>query len=124
LGEADLAKDIEEIFVVRDAIVHNHIWEAQVNAQNMRLVSACLPGWYGDSKFSSVVDQSTRQTRRLHLDVFPTRIHKGTAATVLRKVAQGLRLLEEQDTRYVHLLPQCVSVEKRDVPFYEWVEEL
>jgi hypothetical protein len=126
LGATELANDVEEIFVVRDVIAHGHIWEASVrwSEQGMKLDRVERRASFGDKKFDRIVEPATRQTRRLHLDVFPTRIHRGTAIAALKKCAEVLRFLEGLDQRYVYLEPEYVTWESRDVPFYEWVDHL
>jgi hypothetical protein len=128
LGAGDLVDDIEEVFVLRDIIVHNHIWTAAMrwdDSSGMALDSAEKLPAYGDQKFNRVVDSKTRATRRLHLDVFPNRIHRATAITVLKKTVEVLRFLEGLDRRYVYLSqPLHVTRGKQLVPFYKWVDGL
>jgi len=128
LGDGDLPNDIEEIFVLRDIIAHNHIWAAEMrwdDSTGMALDSAEKLPAYGDKKFDRIVDLKTRTTRRLHLDVFPNRIHRATAVTVLKKTVEVLKFLEGLDRRYVYLSqPWHVAKGKKLVPFYKWVEGL
>jgi len=128
LGARDIADDAEELFVVRDAIAHNHLWDATFRWDDevgMRLSSARrLPG-YGDKKFERAVDPARRMTKRLGLDVFPTRVHRGTAVVVLKKCVEILQFLESLDRRYVYLSqPWRVKVSSNLVPFYDWVKGL
>ena len=55
LSAGGLADDVEELFVLRDAIAHNHIWEATVagdDTKGLALISATLRAGYGDDKFN------------------------------------------------------------------------
>jgi hypothetical protein len=128
LGTGDLASDIEEVFVLRDIIAHNHIWTAAMrwdDNSGMALDSAEKLPVYGDQKFNRVVDSTTRSTRRLHLDAFPNRIHRATAIAVLKKSVEVLKFLEGVDRRYVYLSqPWHVTRGKQLVPFYKWVDGL
>ena len=128
LGAGDLASDTEEVFVLRDAIAHNHIWTAATrwdDKSGMALDAAEQLSAYGDQKFRRVVDPVTRLTRRLQLDVFPSRIHRATAVAVLKKAVEVLRFLEALDRRYVYLSqPWHVARGKQLVPFYGWVDSL
>lgn len=122
-----LADTIEEIFVVRDAIAHAHLWTAKISWTENDLRFAQLPErlpGYGDKKFERLVDPDSRTTRQLKLDVFPTRIHRRTAITALKKAAEALEFLESKDRRFVYLTPQHVHFGGRLVPFYKWVCEL
>ncbi len=126
-GANDLADRIEEIFVVRDAIAHGHLWTAKISwaENNLQFTQqpVKLPG-YGDDKFKRSVDLNSRTTRRLKLDVFPTRIHRRTAIAVLKESAKALKFLESKDRNFVYLTPQQVQFEGKLVPFYKWVREL
>ncbi|HEY2802055.1 MAG TPA: hypothetical protein VGI85_15805 [Chthoniobacterales bacterium] len=128
LGAVDLAHDVEEVFVIRDAIAHNHLWAASVrwdDSIGMTLDTAEKLPAYGDHKFNRVVDPKTRATRRLRLDAFPNRIHRATAVAVLKKTVEVLRCLEAIDRRYVYLSqPWHVARGKKLVPFYKWVDGL
>ncbi len=128
LSAGDLAHEIEEVFVLRDIIAHNHIWTAAMrwdDSSGMALDSAEKLSAYGDDKFNRVVDSGTRATRRLHLDAFPTRIHRATATTVLKKTVEALKFLERLDRRYVYLSqPWHVTRGNKLVPFYKWVDGL
>jgi hypothetical protein len=128
LGSIELANDIEEVFVLRDIIAHNHIWKAAVcwdDSGEMALDSAAKLPAYGDEKFDRVVDPKTRTSRRLKLDAFPLRIHRATAIAVLKKTCEVLKFLEGLDRQYVYLSqPWHVRRGKQLVPFYKWVDSL
>jgi len=126
LGAVELADDVEEVFVVRDAIAHNHLWEATIaenDEKGLDLISATLRPGYGDKKFARIVDTKTRQTRRLHLDVFPNRIHRKTAIVAIQKCAEVLRFLEKKDIRFVSIEPIIVRGSEV-VGFYKWAHGL
>jgi hypothetical protein len=128
LGGVELANDIEEVFVLRDIIAHNHIWTAAIrwdDSGEMALDSAEKLPACGDQKFDRVVDPKTRATRRLKLDAFPNRIHRATAIAVLKKTCEVLKFLEGLDRRYVYLgQPWRVRRGTQLVPFYTWVDSL
>lgn len=123
----DLADRVEEIFVVRDAIAHAHLWAGKIawTENNLKFAEKAmlLPG-YGDEKFKRIVDLNSRTTRGLKLDVFPTRIHRRTAIVVLKESAKALKFLESKGRNFVYLTPQQVLVERKFVSFYKWVAEL
>ena len=92
LSAGELADEVEELFVLRDVIAHNHVWEATIaehDSKGLALVAATLRPRYGDEKFARTVDPQTRRTRRLHLDVFPNRIHRQTAVVVLQNASRS-----------------------------------
>jgi hypothetical protein len=124
--ETALAEKVEEIFVVRHAIAHAHLWKAKVDQIDLRFIElpTRLPG-YGDNNFDKVVDPSSRTTRRLKLDVFPSRIHRGTAITVLKECADALESLESKHKEFfLPLAHRQVRFRGKSVRFYKWVREL
>ncbi len=111
---------LEELFVVRDVIAHNHLWEAQVtwNEQmGMQLASTARQEGYGDKKFDKVLDSKERKTRLLGVNLFPTRICRADAVLVLRNVVEFLLFLEREDRRYFYISPQIVKF-KGDVRLF------
>jgi hypothetical protein len=127
LQAAGLADDVEEIFVLRDVIAHNHMWEATIaddDVKGLVVVSATKRPGYGDDKFDRVVDLATRRTRRLHLDVFPNRIHRQTAIVALEKCVEVLRFLENSDRSFVGSTDPHVIWRSQPVAFFEWVDKL
>jgi hypothetical protein len=124
--ETPLAEKIEEIFAVRHAIAHAHLWKAKVDEIDLRFIEppVRLPG-YGDKNFDKIVDPSSRTTRKLKLDVFPTRIHRGTAITVLKECAKALESLESKHKEFfLPLRHRTIRLGDKSVPFYKWAREL
>jgi hypothetical protein len=112
---------------VRDALAHAHLWKAKIlwTENDLRFAEqpVRLPS-YGDKKFHKIVDLNSRGTRQLKLDIFPTRIYRGTAAIALKVCAEALQFLESKDRRFVYLTPQSARVGGKFIPFYQWVREL
>jgi len=127
LGEGAIGDKVEEIFVVRDAIAHSHLWTAKIswteNDLNFVEPPTRLRG-FGDKKFQKNVDLTSRMTRKLKLHVFPTRIDRDTALIVLKQTAAALKILESKDRRFVYLTPQHVAFAGKLVPFYDWIEQI
>ena len=85
--------DVDELFVIRDAIAHNHIWHAQFATGRKRWME--LPS--GDHKWQAAVDPDTGTTRRLKLKVQPTMIDRYDVAVVLDKVLATLGFINGQE---------------------------
>jgi hypothetical protein len=118
---------LEELFVVRDVIVHNHLWEAQITwdeQMTMGLVSANREEGYGDKKFDKVLNPAERKTRQLGLNLFPTRICRTDAVLVLKNVVEFLLFLENGDRRYIYISPQPVKFKGNMVNFTDLVASL
>jgi hypothetical protein len=118
---------IEELFVVRDVIAHNHVWEAQYTWDEqvgMRLIAAQLRDGYGDAKFRRVLDTNSRKTRQLGINLFPTRICRNDAVVVLKVAVDFLLFLENEDRRYLYISQQSVKFDGNYVLFVNLVSSL
>jgi hypothetical protein len=109
----DLAHDVSEIFAIRDAIVHNHLWKAEIDPVTMKFTSTpeLLPGYGEGKRFEAVMDPKTRLSRRLKLNLFPPRISRRDAYIVFKTAVRTLEQLEKMDRRYVYLvrLPEVLN---------------
>ena len=117
---------LEELFVVRDVVAHNHLWDAKIkyNEHGLELISASLLPEYGDKKFKKVVDWNTRKTRLLGLNVFPTRICRADAVIALKCTLDVLAFLEKADRRYFYITPQLVKFKEQMTTFRDLIQQL
>ena len=109
-SDRELAESITEVFALRDAIAHNHLWKADVywdDAGKLRFGSPpkLLEG-YGDKRLHRVMDSDTRRSHILGLDLFPPRIWRRDAYLTLNVVFKALEALEEMDRNYFYISPQ------------------
>jgi len=106
-SERELGKDIDEVIAIRDAVVHNHLWEADVYwGEDRRLRFKTPPNLlegFGNKRQRRVMDPKTRQSRRLGLNLYPLRIWRVDAYTSLRVVARALEALEAKDRNYFYI---------------------
>jgi hypothetical protein len=109
----DLAHDVNEIFAIRDAIVHNHLWKGEIDPVTMKFTSPpeLLPGYGEGKRFEAVMDPKTRLSRRLKLNLLPPRISRRDAYIVFKTAVRALEQLEKMDRRYVRLarLPEVLN---------------
>ena len=118
---------LQELFVIRDAIVHNHLWQAKIawdKDMDLRLLSAVKWEGSGDSKLSDVIDGSTRKTKILGLNLFPTRIAKEDAILVLKQSAEILQFIEENGSKLVNVSNQDVMFRGHLVEYLDLVSSL
>lgn len=123
----ELFQRVEELFVVRDTIAHNHVWEANVSWDEdgkLKLVDAQLVKGYGDKKFGKVVDNSTRKTRILKLNVFPNRICRSDAIIVLKTAFDFLSTLERKDHNYFSVSTLIVKYKGVVIPFEKFMSDI
>lgn len=89
--------DVTEIFVLRDALAHNHLWRLETDwseEPTTRLLGLILGG---DSKYRAATDLSTGLTKAHSLHVVPTQIVKSDAKKVLSIVGEAIQALCEAD---------------------------
>jgi hypothetical protein len=88
------AEEVTEIFVVRDCLVHDHLWELTV-AQTLDsediVVTRAVKRAGGDKKYEAVVDHG--RTRVLGISVIPTTIDRVDAGKIIRVVARCIDLM-------------------------------
>lgn len=124
----ELAANLEEAIVVRDAIIHNHIWRALITDYP----DGCLRFFgrprlrkgYGDTKFKRVRKRGTLFTRRLRLNVFPTRVCRDDARIVVKTVAAALRALEARKREYFPIADMTFEFRRTDLTFYQVADGL
>lgn len=116
-----------EIFVVRDVIAHNHIWEAAIYWDenfDMKLDEAHIIEGYGDRKFREVANHYTRQTTKLHLNLFPTRINWDDFLIVFKELMGFLVAVEKQNANYFRISNEFVQFKGNIVKFTEVAKSL
>jgi hypothetical protein len=78
---------LTEIYVLRDAIFHNHLWEIDFSWSGspvMVMHGATKHPAFGDKKYTARVDTIKRRTKALGLSIVPTRINRTDARKVIR----------------------------------------
>ncbi|MEX2170598.1 MAG: hypothetical protein WD851_14885 [Pirellulales bacterium] len=98
-----LQKAVTEVFVLRDAIFHNHLWEIDFTWRPMTLRSATLLPHLEDVKFKTAIDLRTRRTRNLRLHLIPTQVTRRDALKVIDVVWKVLLFLERKDRKYCYV---------------------
>jgi hypothetical protein len=105
--DQNLALDVDEIFAIRDAIVHNHLWEANLYWNNSGALKFASPPkllrGYGNRRLRRVMDPKTRLSRRLKINLFPSRIWRRDAYLVFKTVGRTLATLEAMDRAYFYI---------------------
>lgn len=113
--------NVEEVFVLRDVIAHNHLWEGEVSwyAEGLKFSKSPQLIDGGDVKHRRVVDQVKRVTKRLRLNVLPPRIWRKDAWAVIHVMWKVILDLEAIDRRYVYLSQVYYKTEKGFKKFEE-----
>ncbi|MEA5098156.1 MAG: hypothetical protein VB032_06450 [Burkholderiaceae bacterium] len=102
-------KSLNEVFVLRDAIAHGHVWKLTVSdrkAYGHILCNSSLEESYGDKKYDQTVNKLTRRTRILGLNIVPTAVGRKEVLKVLDMIWRTLnflvkhKLIESNVTRF------------------------
>lgn len=107
---SDFGDILTEVFVVRDVIAHSHIWIAQFyyDQTDMKLISTYLREGYGDKKYKEIVNSKERKTRKLGINVFPTKLSRKDVMIVLKTVTEFLLFHEKNHPKYVGISEKFV----------------
>jgi hypothetical protein len=89
--------ELIEVFLVRNAVAHNHIWHLNVSdsvyVTAPSLASPKELGFQTNKRYSDVVDVDNRRTVRLRLNVNPTAVDRSDVQKVFRVVFQTLKFM-------------------------------
>jgi len=108
-----LSEKLYEIYVLRDLIVHNHIWRISYiekfekgGYDETKIYQKLLEG-YGDKrrekKYISHVDKRRKYTKKLKLNVIPTKVNRGDLIKVFGVMRELFDFLEQQNKDYLPL---------------------
>ncbi len=113
-------EELIEIFIVRDVVIHNHLWEIGFDWSNngMDLVSACSKST-GDGKYKAQVDLNSRKTKKLKLNINPIKIGKNDAMSVLQVMWSTLTYLQNQDLQFCSVTAHHYKYYRKLVRFGE-----
>lgn len=116
-------QDIAEVFVLRDLLAHNHLWEIDFtwDADGPLQVLNVNHAFGGDRKYAQHVDPSTRRTRRLGIHIVPNRVDRRDAALVLKTVWDALELMDADNHTVCPVSPAYVHDGTGLIPFAELV---
>ena len=109
-----LAEKIPEIFAVRHAIAHGHMWhrEISIDMEAPRLLSYGsfeLHEGFGHRKsFFQYVDLDVQRTKLLRINVTPTRLTKVDVAIVMKIVGEYLLFLDNEVSLELNRSPQSI----------------
>jgi len=91
--------EINEIFILRDIITHNHLWEFDLYRDENGIKALKEDGKSsGDSKYLNYVDLDSKTTKKLGLTIIPTHVGKRELIVVLKTVWKILLFLENDDS--------------------------
>ena len=113
-------KRLSELFVVRDAIIHSHVWVikyALPKRGGRRFLSASRKSWSGNNRLEQRLNSKTYRTKLLRFNAIPSRIDGTDVVKTFDVVFTALRFLEQRGANPVALLSITVEHQGLHVPF-------
>ena len=120
-------KSLEEVYVVRDLLIHNHLWEVDYEyggSPNMVLRNASRHPAYGDRKFHDRVNLKTMRTKAQQLHVLPTCVDRRDVVKVFDVIWKMLLLFESTDRFQCYVSHVHVRFNKKTRLFSELRDEI
>lgn len=119
------AEELAEIFVARDVIAHNHVWETKYDWATEELIHETpFLDKKKEAKYVNAVDSLTKRTKLLGLNVVPSKISRRDAVIVLDVVLKTLLFLENQGLQYCSISCCNVTFGGKAMSFNEVVKAL
>jgi hypothetical protein len=118
--------ELIEIFVLRDVIAHNHLWEIDFvwsEESVMTLLQAEKESTAGDKKYEKVVNEQKR-TNALDLNIFPTKVDRTDVSKVFDIVWETLIFLESKNRNQCYVSHLYVRFNGQTRLFGELRDEL
>lgn len=120
-------KALIDVYVIRDAIFHNHLWEIQYSwggSPTMVMHAASKHPAFGDRKYTARVNPATRRTRALGVNVVPTRVDRRDVRKVFDTIWKTLLLFEAQNRFQCYVSHEHVRFDGKSVPFSDVLAQL
>lgn len=120
-------KSLEEVYVVRDLLIHNHLWEVDYEyggSPSMVLRNASKHPAYGDRKFRDRVNLDTMRTKAQQLHVLPTCVDRRDVVKVFDIVWKTLLVFESTDRFQCYVSHEHVRFNKKTRLFSELRDEI
>ncbi|CAN7622065.1 hypothetical protein LJR189_004673 [Acidovorax delafieldii] len=121
-------KDLVEVFLLRNLLLHNHIWHLDVSdVETHGAPTLATPkelGFQTNRHYEDVVDTGRRQTRTLELNASPTSVDRSDAMKVFTVVWNTLSFMNSKDYSHTPLAGRIVRYAGKSRQFEELIEEL
>jgi hypothetical protein len=119
-------KALIDVYVARDAIFHNHLWEIEYScgSPTMVLHGAVKDPAFGDRKYSARVNPATRRTKALGISVVPTRVDRRDVKKVFETVWKTLLFLEHKNRNQCYVSHLHVRFRGKTVLFSDLLQYL
>ena len=118
---------LSELFVLRDAIVHNHVWKLCYVLRpqgGRRLVSALRVSWSGNQRLKERLNPKDLRTKLLRANVIPMRMDRKDVLKAF-DVAHGVfTFLSKRGAKSVRITEEVIGFGGKRLPFSRLRERL
>lgn len=126
-----LATKLYELYILRDLIVHNHIWRISYEFDNdfneVRIYQKLLDG-YGDKKpdkkYVNYVNKRQKRTKKLKLNINPIKVNTLDVIKVFKVLKELFEFLEMKNRAYFPLSNFHFKYNNKFLTFYEIMSEI
>jgi len=119
-------KALTDVYVLRDAVFHNHLWEIEFSwggSPSMVMHGAARHPAFGDKKYAARVNPKTRRTKALGLSVVPIRVNRTDARKVFETLWKTLLFLENKNRNQCDVSDIHVRYRSKTVLFGDLISE-
>uniref|UniRef100_Q479X1 Uncharacterized protein n=1 Tax=Dechloromonas aromatica (strain RCB) TaxID=159087 RepID=Q479X1_DECAR len=121
-------RELVEIFLLRNLLLHNHIWHLDVSDIEAQGTPALATpkelGFHTNKHYEEVVDVPRRRTKSLQLNASPTSVDRSDAQKVFRVVWSTLFFMQTKNFSHTPLSGRTVRYEGKFRQFEELIEVL
>lgn len=121
-------EELVEVFLLRNVVVHNHIWHLDVSdyeaAGSPARSTPQELGFQTNKNYDAVVDVVARKTRKLGLPASPTAVGRNDVLTVFQVVWSTLTYMNRKDFGHTPLGGRTVCYGGKYRQFEELIGEL
>ena len=121
-------KELVEVFLLRNLLLHNHIWHLDVSDVETKgaptLATPKELGFQTNKHYEDVVDIGRRKNKTLELNASPTSIDRSDAQKVFTIVWNTLSFMRAKDFSHTPLTGRTVRYQGKFRQFEELIEEL
>jgi hypothetical protein len=117
---------IEEIFVLRDVVAHNHLWSMNIswNHSGQMTIHDVDHRAGGDKKYRRVINKKTGRTKQLKMRLRPTSVCFEEAFIVMHEAYKFFEYLETTDSRIISLDAIIFEYNENVYRFREFIKEV
>jgi hypothetical protein len=117
---------LKELFVVRNVIAHSHIWEIDYveDDSGMRADSKELQAGYGNVEFQKIINEETKKTQMLLINLIPIQMNRRDVVIVLKNIIKIIDYLKGLQSQNINVHYHNIKYRDNALPFDDFVNLL